>query len=462
MLNVVLALSFAANPTVVTLSNGMRWVLAPSSNEPRVGGVVVVRVGGAHERAGEAGVAHLLEHLAFKGTPVTGPFIEWRLEHEALDEVLRLTERYDTLVAERGEQSKEAIELLMELTVAEGKWEAQAIPWAFVALMNKHDLRFNAQTSFDRTRYVGDFPPSQLELWLTAQAEQFAAPVFRQFRAERDVVLQERFDSESPFTDAMATLYQGALGDDRPWSLIGSPEDIRRISPSTVDAFYARHYAPSNAVGALVGNFDPVQAEQTLRRTFERIPDRSTAPMPIPPLGPPKHQVVKGRERGVLLAFPQPGLFDSRSLANRVALAALTQEGGALFELCAANKPCTRLTLSRGPATWSDHLLVLAMTPSATASPKQLLDEALSRLERAAPSEAQLRAAWKEVQLDAAHERSTRAMRAAVLAESLINGAPLDDVFLERVTPPSSPAEVRKALARFRRDQASTIVQGGP
>src|SRR4051812_29663708 len=80
---------------VVTLSNGMRWVLLPRRDSRLVSGIVTVRAGGVQEREGATGVAHLLEHLAFAGTPIVGSY-GWEYEGPVQERALGLTDQLAT------------------------------------------------------------------------------------------------------------------------------------------------------------------------------------------------------------------------------------------------------------------------------------------------------------------------------------------------------------------------------
>lgn len=440
---------------VVTLENGMRWVLAPRGTTARVGGTVVVNAGSVHERLGEAGVAHFLEHLAFKGTPVTGPRVEWRLERELLRDVLKLVERQVDAEQNHGLGSAQAMKLETELVAAERDWEAQGDPDAFTDLLHRLDANWNASTSSDQTVYWADFPSSQLAAWCTAEAQRFAAPVFREFRTERKVVLQERLDRETPATDATAALFRLAFGASRPLNLLGTAEGLRQIRPSTVDAFYARLYAPSNAVGALVGRFDVELAKRWLTETFARIPDRRVDAAVALEAGPGGTTRMQGTESRILIGLALPARQDQRWPQVRVAHGQLSR---ALGRRCLSSKrPCGRLERTIGPGEWRPSVDVFVLTPSDGASVDEVVDwffEIAGTIEASDDDLASGRATLRTALAEACVSRRGAA---EALAASLLHAgttsfacADLGDVALE---------DVRRELRSISRDRAWLVLQ---
>ena len=98
----LVALAQLEAPTELTLANGMKWVLVQRPDRGIVGGVVVVRAGGADETERHTGVAHMLEHLAFKGTPIIGSPRGWRVEEPFQRAVFELEDRLAQLEATGG------------------------------------------------------------------------------------------------------------------------------------------------------------------------------------------------------------------------------------------------------------------------------------------------------------------------------------------------------------------------
>lgn len=451
-------LSQAPGVAVVELPNGMRWVLLPRPGEARVSGLVVVNAGGLHESRGEAGVAHLLEHLAFAGTPIVGARTEWRLEAPLLDDVLKLTERHTRAVLESGPASRAAMELETKLVVAQRDWEDQGDSSRLDALYALHDVEHSAWTTWDDTTYWGDLPPEQLHLWLAAEAQRFAAPVFRDFRRERAVVLQEAIDRRRSSTTAISTMWQLALGGERSWVLTGTEAEVRSTLPSTVDGFYARLYAPSNAVGALVGNFDAAAASRWLHETFGLITGRDAASKVEVTPGPPATRAIPGRERWVVIGFAAPPSSHDDAPAHELAEQLLWVGGGVLAQCCATS---ARLVSATGPGLERPHLVGVAIGLGPRQSSAAVVDDFFRALAGLVADDETLQRARALAEVSRAADLRTRRGVGQALARALL--------FRGDARPALKPryegvprAEVERVLRRFTRDQAFVVIQEGP
>lgn len=443
---------------VVELPNGMRWVLLPRPSEPRVSGLVMVNVGGVHERQGEAGVAHLLEHLAFSGTPIVGARTEWRLEAPLLDDVLKLTEQLTRVQLDEGPTSPAAMQLETKLIVAERDWEEQGDSHRFDQLYALNDVDHNAWTTWDDTTYWGDFPPEQLHLWLAAEAQRFAAPVFRDFRRERAVVLQESIDRLRSSTTATSALWQLALGGDRSWVLSGTEAEVRAALPSTVEAFYARLYAPSNAVGVLVGNFEPAVATRWLHETFALIPSRQVDAAVEVVTGPPATRTIAGRERRVLIGFAAPPTRRAESPAFELAEQVLWLDRGVIGLACAA---CTRVESTTGPGPERAHLLGVSIDLAAAQSSTAVVDDFFFKLSSLVVDDEAFERARALAEVSRATTLRTRKGLAQALARSLLFGGDASAVLAPRYRSITRD-EVERVLRGFTRDRAWVVIQETP
>jgi predicted Zn-dependent peptidase len=122
------------------------------------------------------------------------------------------------------------------------------------------------------------------------EADRLAAPVFREFYAERDVVFEERrLRTESTPTGRLDEAFEEMFWHGHPytWPIIGYASDIPAITKAQADEYYALFYAPNNITAILVGDFDPKEALQLATTYFGRIP-RGKNPPPEMTLLPPK------------------------------------------------------------------------------------------------------------------------------------------------------------------------------
>ncbi len=281
------------------LANGFKLLLVERHEEPRIAGGWVAHVGSANERPGITGIAHLFEHMMFKGTPTIGTTDatrdldilvqqeqvrdEMRAEEARMRQALRKGDVDDITSPEsKSDHYKELEARFQKLIEAERQ----------VLVKNEFDRVYttagasgmNAFTTEDMTGYFITVPSNKLELWCWMESERLLHPVFREFYAERDVVFEERrMRTESTPTGKFAEQFNAMFWDAHPyhWPVIGWPSDIPAISKKQADDFYQQYYQPDNITLVLVGDFDPSVAETMVTKYFSRIPKGSSPPAEV-------------------------------------------------------------------------------------------------------------------------------------------------------------------------------------
>ena len=246
MLGAVLTLSLTALPawtqdravegatvegiTEYTLPNGLQVLLFPDASKQTTTVNITYFVGSRHEGYGETGMAHLLEHLVFKGTP----------NHPDIPQ---------------------------ELT--------------------EHGSRPNGTTWYDRTNYFETFTATEENLdWaLDLEADRMVNSFIsaKDLESEMTVVRNEFEAGEnSPFGVLMErTLSTAFLWHNYGQSTIGARADIENVPIERLQAFYRRYYQPDNSVFVVAGKFDPATTLELIEQKFGAIPrpDRSGAPL---------------------------------------------------------------------------------------------------------------------------------------------------------------------------------------
>jgi predicted Zn-dependent peptidase len=272
------------------LSNGMKLLMVQRADEPSIAGGWVAHVGSANERPGMTGIAHLFEHMMFKGTPTIGTKDyqeDQRIiaEQERVRELMRDEERRMRELWRRGEiedlenpETKTA-----RYKELDREFKALIDRQREILVKNEFDRLYtsaggsgmNAFTSYDMTGYFITVPANRLEYWMWMESERLLRPVFREFYAERDVVFEERrMRTESTPLGKFEEQFEAMFWNSHPyhWPVIGWPSDIPAISKAQADEFYATYYAPQNITLILVGDFDPAGAHTLAERYFGRIP----------------------------------------------------------------------------------------------------------------------------------------------------------------------------------------------
>lgn len=262
-----------------TLDNGMQFVVMERHAAPLVSFVTYANVGGADEPDGQTGVAHFLEHLAFKGTTRIGtsnygaevPIMEEMSQVEVKRQ--RARDRGDTAEAERLREALIALEAKAQPYVKQNEY-GQIVEQAGGAGLN-------AATSADATFYFYSFPSNKLELWMSLESERFLDPVFREFYKEQDVILEERRlrTDNSPVGTAIEAFLDAAY-DVHPYKrpVIGYNQDIRNLTRLDVQDFFEKYYGPGNLTAAVVGDVDPDEVKRLAEIYFGRFPARPNPP----------------------------------------------------------------------------------------------------------------------------------------------------------------------------------------
>jgi predicted Zn-dependent peptidase len=280
-----------------TLGNGMRLLLVERHDEPSIAGGWVAHVGSSNERPGMTGIAHLFEHMMFKGTPTIGTK-DYQQDLEIIQEQEKVREQMRQEEAKmRAEYRKGVIDDLLKpenqtprMKELERQFNALIVRQREILVKNEFDRIYttagasgmNAFTSQDMTGYFITVPANKLELWMWMESERILHPVFREFYAERDVVFEERrMRTESTPLGKFTEEFESMIWESHPyhWPVVGWPSDIPAISKAQADDFYATYYSPKNITLILVGDFKAADAEPLAAKYFERIPAGSK---PVP------------------------------------------------------------------------------------------------------------------------------------------------------------------------------------
>lgn len=269
--------------TEFTLKNGMKFIILERHQAPVASFYTYADVGSAQEVKGITGLAHMFEHMAFKGTPTVGT-TNYAEEKQSLDQVDRA---FRALQVERDKGNKADPAKLEQL---QKDFEAaQETAGKFVvknefsqAIDNAGGRGLNASTSSDKTDYFFSLPSNSSELWFYLESERFLHPVFREFYKERDVVMEERRmrSDNQPFGKLMEEFLHAAYRA-HPYGepTVGHMSDLQNFSRPDAEAFFKKYYIPSNLTSVIVGDVDPKKMKQLAETYFERIP---SSPKPDP------------------------------------------------------------------------------------------------------------------------------------------------------------------------------------
>lgn len=299
--------AFEERTTLHTLENGWTFIIVERPVAPVFSFATIVEVGAAQEVTGITGLAHMFEHMAFKGTPTIGT-TDFEAESEALAE---LEAAYQAWQAERLSRDPDEEELAELEEAFRQKQEAAAdyvVTDEFSEIIQRAGgVGLNAFTNADFTGYFYSLPSNKVELFAHLESERFLHPVFREFYKERDVVQEERrLRTEStPIGRAIEQFVTTAYSA-HPYKhpVVGYMSDLQAITITDAQEFYETHYVPANMVTAVVGDVEPETLVPLLDRYFGRIP-AGPEPAPLrtvePPQGAERTVVLKGQAQPIYL-----------------------------------------------------------------------------------------------------------------------------------------------------------------
>ncbi len=305
--------AFAEAVTVHRLENGLTFVLVERHTAPTVAFHTYVDTGSVDEVAGITGMAHMFEHLAFKGTKTVGT-TDYAAERAVYDEMDALYE--DKKRLERDPDADPAALARVQERWAELGAQAKQyiVEGAFDKALERNGVQgMNATTGSDATQYFYSLPSNRIELWANLESDRFANPVIREFYKERDVVKEERrMRVDSNPIGRMIEQMLGTAFHAHPYGYpgIGYMSDLDTMTRDEARAFFAKHYNASTMTIAVVGDFQTEELIPMLERYFNRIPG-GTKPDPVETIEPEqlglkRVEIEDASQPLIALAFHKP------------------------------------------------------------------------------------------------------------------------------------------------------------
>jgi predicted Zn-dependent peptidase len=303
---------FEKKVTEFTLANGMHFIVIERHQAPVVSFDTYVDAGAVDDPSGETGIAHMFEHMAFKGTEAIGTK-DYPAEKAALDHMERVYDRLDQLKREalkrhQPPDNKEIEAAKAELKAAMDKANSYVIPNEFDRIVEINGgVGMNAATAEDSTNYYYNFPSNRLELWFLLESQRFLAPVFREFYKERDVVREERrMRTESSPVGKLVEALTAAAFEAHPYktSAVGWGSDIDNFRLEEAVQFYKKYYVPADITMGIAGDVDPREARRLAEKYFGAIPAG-----PLPPRVRTVEPPQTGERRAVVESPAQPLLI---------------------------------------------------------------------------------------------------------------------------------------------------------
>lgn len=263
-------------------ANGMKLLVVERHDTPVVSAYITIGVGSVHETSETRGVAHLLEHMLFKGTKTLGT-TDYRKEKPLLEEIERVGSKLDALRLQDDADPSQVAALEQQLATLQAEHKQYVVKDVFSRIYSENGgVGYNAFTSKDLTSYLISLPSNKLELWALIESDRMKNPVLREFYTERDVIREERrrsYDTNPPRRHYETLVANAFTVHPYRNPIIGWHSDIANLNPQKTREFLQKYYAPVNTVIALVGDVKAADAVALVERYFADI--EAGTPVPV-------------------------------------------------------------------------------------------------------------------------------------------------------------------------------------
>ena len=306
--------AFEKRMTEFTLDNGLKFLIIERHEVPVVSFHIHADVGSVDEVKGITGLAHLFEHMAFKGTKTIGTK-NYQAEAKAM---ARMDELFDALKAEQRktdpDQARlEQLQKQFETAQAEAQNYIEHDEYEDV-YQKEGATGFNAYTGQDYTCYIVSLPSNKIELWMSLESDRFANPVLREFYKEKDVVMEERRMMENNPRGRLYEEFNAIAYLAHPYgeSVIGHMSDLQTLTRREAEVFFKKFYCPSNLTIAMAGDVDPQNVRKLAEKYFGRIPS-GPKPEPVETAEPPQRGerrilIEDAAQPSIVIGYHQPGI----------------------------------------------------------------------------------------------------------------------------------------------------------
>jgi predicted Zn-dependent peptidase len=283
--------SFEKRTTIKVLPNGLTLIVLERPEAPVFSFYTLVDAGSADDPQGASGLAHMFEHMAFKGSAEIGT-TNYPAEKAALAKVEAAYAAYDAEYRKRvGRDPARLTQLHKDFEDAQAEAQKFVVPNQFSLIAEENGaVGINASTEEDSTQYFWSMPSNRLELWAYLESQRIGHPIEREFYKERNVVQEERrMRVDSAPIGRMVEQFLATAYVAHPYGRpgVGWESEISQVSATEATEFHEKYYVPSNIVIAVVGDLKAADAMPILEKYFSPLP-AGPKPEPMTTVEPPQ------------------------------------------------------------------------------------------------------------------------------------------------------------------------------
>jgi predicted Zn-dependent peptidase len=267
--------SFEQKTTTKVLPNGLTLIVCERPEAPVFSYSTFIDAGDVNDPSGESGLAHMFEHLAFKGNSEIGTK-NYAEEKLALEKVEKANDAYEAeYLKPVGRDEKKLAELKQAFMDAQKEAHKFVVPNEFTEVAQRAGATgLNASTGLDETMYFWSMPENRLELWAWLESGRLSDVVPREFYTERNVVMEERRmrTDSNPIgrlvEQFLATAY---VAHNYGRSGVGWPSEISQVTATEAMEFHKKYYVGSNVVVTVVGDVKAAEVMPVLEKYFSKV-----------------------------------------------------------------------------------------------------------------------------------------------------------------------------------------------
>ncbi len=398
---------------VHTLENGLRILVYPRDTSPTFSGRIIVNAGSSDERLGITGIAHMFEHMAFKGTTTIGA-LDLKKEMPLLAEIESLADELTELQMRGQSDTEQTQRLARRLQELNAEHDTLVKKNEFDAIYKRNGGQgLNASTSRDFTNYFINLPSNRLELFMWLESDRLLHPVMREFYTERDVVLEERnMRVENNPNGKLWEVFLSSVYQSHPYGYptLGWVDDMRRLTLKQALEFRRQYYTPSNMILVLVGDLDPEQVFEMAEKYFGPIPAGSDKALPIPAsespqIGERRFEIVRESSPVLMIGYHKKALpHRDDQIADVTQMILSEGRTSRLYKSLVLEKQlATGVYAFTAPGDRYDNLFMLYGIPRAPHGVQEVEEaiyEELDLLSESGPSELELQRVRNKLEAD--------------------------------------------------------------
>jgi len=458
------------------LDNGLTLLIAQRPDIPTFTAFITLGVGSVNEQENNRGIAHLLEHMRFKGTRTIGTR-DYAQEKKLLDKIDSCVAEIDKCKHREECDSDRLQELEEKLDKLQARHRKLVVKDEAAQIYARHGgVGFNAFTSKDLTTYLVSLPSNKLELWVAMEADRMKNTVLREFYTEKEVILEERRRSYE--TRPRGMMYEALLATAfrvHPYRhpIIGWTSDINAISKEQTRRFMQAYYKPQNTVIALVGDVEPDNAIHLVEKYFGEIPSGIKVPevraQEPPQNGERRTEVVFDASPRLLIGYHKPTFPNRDDYAFDLLSTILGQGPSARLHrsLVLEKRLASSVSVYTAPGARYPNLFVIGAIPRHPHTSAEVEDAIYAELERIkyeGVSSAELEQARKRLRADRLrHLRSNRGLASMLTHFEVVTGSWKYLLEYDEILRGISAREVQDAAQQWlTRDNRSVITLTPP